>query len=142
MVTLTPYKPLPNLETTPPANTPSAHDVGWWDRLVIRGPVFAQNAIPSAVSTPYTIHLEPADKKPIGTAVFALIDPASGQAIRRSRVQGSDLTFYVNNQPYLLRVQVDGYQIAEVQLNPPPRSISVPLTPSGVPLALQRLFRK
>ena len=142
MVTLTPYKPLPNLDTAPPTTRAAVTDVGWWDRLMIPGQVLAQNPAPSAASAPFTVHLDTADKKPVASAIFTLIDPGNGQSVRRSRVQGSDLTFYVPNQTYLLRVQADGYQIAEVSLTPPPRNITVNLTPTSVPLALQRLFHK
>jgi len=60
----------------------------------------------------------------------------------RSRVEGSDFTFYVSNRAYLLRVQVDGYAAAERSLNPPPRSLTISLTPSSIPLSVQRMFRK
>jgi hypothetical protein len=57
-------------------------------------------------------------------------------------VQGSDFTFYVNNRTYSLRVQVDGYAIAELPLNLPPRSLTISLIPSSIPLSIQRVFRK
>jgi hypothetical protein len=142
LVTVTPYKPLPNLDTAPPAAGTSAANIGIWDRLMIPGRVFAQSSVPAAASTPYTIHLQTADHKPVSEVVLTLIDPSNGQALRRSRVQGSDLTFYVGNGSYSLRVQVDGYQITEIPLTPPPHSVTVNLAPSSVPLALQRLFRK
>jgi len=57
-------------------------------------------------------------------------------------VTGSDLKFNVNNQPYRLRMLVDGYQIAEVDLNPSTRNVVVALTTSSIPISLQRLFYK
>jgi len=142
MVTLTPYKPLPNLDTAPAPNETTINHVGWWDRLVIPSRVFAQAPTPSSPATPYTVHLEASDGKPITAAIFTLVDARSGQAIRRSRVQGGDLRFYVSNQSYLLRVQVDGYQIAEARLDPPPHAVKVSLTPSSIPLSIQRLFQR
>lgn len=142
VVTVTPYKAVPNLDTTPAAGTPTTRNVSLWDRLMIPPRVYAQNNTASASSTPFIIHLDPTDKKPIGEAVYTLVDPGTGQAIRRSHVQGSELSFYVDNRTYLLRVQVDGYQIAEVQLNPPPRQVTILLKPTSMPLSIQRLFRR
>ena len=143
VVTVTPYKAVPNLDTTPAAGTPTtASTVGFWDRLMIPSRVYAQNTSAQASSTPFTIHLDPADKKPVGEAVYTLVDSGTGQAVRRSHVQGSELSFYVDNRSYLLRVQVDGYQIAEVPLNPPARQMTIPLKPSSVPLSIQHLFRR
>jgi hypothetical protein len=143
MVTVTPYNALPNLNTTPSSNAqpPTTKDVGWLDRLIIPNHVFAQSSASPAMTGPYTAELQPSDRKPIGVALFMLIDPASGQAVRRSRVQGGELKFYVTNTTYRLRVQVDGYQITEVNLPLSPGTFSVPLTPSSVPISLQRLYR-
>jgi hypothetical protein len=143
MVTVTPYNALPNLNTTPFSNAePSTtKDVGWLDRLMIPDHVLAQTPVSSPAVGPYTAELQPSDRKPIGIALFLLIDPASGQAVRRSRVQGNELKFYVNNTAYRLRVQVDGYQITEVNLPASPGTFSVPLTPSSIPVSLQRLYR-
>lgn len=143
MVTLTPYKALPSLECSSSSNEVNASEnLGWFDRLVIPSRVFAQTSSSPADTVTYSVHLDPTDKKPIDTATFTLVDPSSGLAIRRSRVTGSDLKFSVNNQPYRLRVLVDGYQIAEVDLNPSTRNVVVPLTPSSIPISLQRLFHK
>jgi hypothetical protein len=100
MMTAVPYKALPNLNTSPLPNPAGATiDPGWWDRFLIPPQVFAQNSPQSSASSPFIIHLETVDKKPVTSAIFMLIDPGSGQTIRRSRVQGSDLTFYVDNRP-------------------------------------------
>lgn len=143
MMTVVPYKALPGLNTSPPSSgAGAATEQGWWDRFLIPPQVFAQNAPQSSPSSPFIVHLETEDKKPVSSAIFALIDPSNGQTIRRSRVQGSDFTFYVNNRTYSLRVQVDGYAIAELPLNLPPRSLTISLIPSSIPLSIQRVFRK
>jgi hypothetical protein len=142
MMTAVPYKTLPNLNTSPLPGGAGAATQSWWDRFLIPPQVFAQNTPQPNTTSPFIVHLETEDKKPVSGAIFTLIDPSSNQTIRRSRVQGGDLTFYVNNHPYLLRVQVDGYAIAETPLNPPPRSLTISLAPSSVPLSIQRIFRK
>ena len=145
MVTAVPYDAKPNLDTIPnPSAAGAANDLGWWDRLLIPSPVLAQNAPPSTQSSPVTVQIETADKKLVSLAIFTLIDPSNGQ-VKRSRVQGSSLRFYVQNRPYTLRVQVDGYTIAESSINPPlppPQTLSITLFPSRVPLSIQRLLLK
>jgi hypothetical protein len=147
MMTSVPYDAKPGLNTgvalhPVPGAEKAAADLGWWDRLMIPSQVFAEIAAPAPHGSPVTVQIETADQKPIGVAIFSLVDPSNGQVVARSRVQGSKFTFYVNNPQYLLRVQVEGYAIAERSLNPPPPSLTVSLTPSSVPLAIQRLFRR
>lgn len=147
MMTTVPYDAKPGLNTgavVPPSPTAekAANNLGWWDRLMIPSQVFAQDAAPSSHGSPVTVQLETGDQKPVGIAIFSLVDPSTGQVVARSRVQAGKFTFYVTNPQYLLRVQVDGYAIAERSLNPPPPSLTIPLTPSGIPLAIQRLFRR
>ncbi|MBZ5663161.1 MAG: hypothetical protein LAO30_01020 [Acidobacteriia bacterium] len=147
MMTSVPYDAKPGLNTgsvlhpTPDA-VGATNELGWWGRFLIPSRVFAQNAAPSSQGSPVTVQLETTDKKPVSMATFTLVDPSNGQVVARSRVQGSKFTFYVTNPQYLLRVQVDGYAIAEHSLNPPPPSLTISLTPSSVPLSIQRLFRK
>lgn len=114
----------------------------WFEELLIPPQVFAQTAPQSGQNSSVTVHLETADKKPVSSAIFTLIDASNNQMMARSRVEGSDFTFYVSNRAYLLRVQVDGYAAAERSLNPPPRSLTISLTPSSIPLSVQRMFRK
>jgi hypothetical protein len=147
MMTSVPYDAKPGLSTGSVLHPASgaekaAANLGWWDGLMIPAQVFAQSGAPAAHGSPVTVQVETADQKPIGIAIFSLVDPSSGQVVARSRVQGNKFTFYVTNPQYLLRVQVDGYAIAERSLNPPPPSLTVSLTPSSVPLAIQRLFRR
>jgi hypothetical protein len=143
MMTAVPYKTLPNLNTSPlQSGAGATTEQSWWDRFLIPPQVYAQNTPQPNTSSPFIVHLETEDKKPVSSAIFTLIDPSDNQTIRRSRVQGGDLTFYVNNRSYLLRVQVDGYAIAETTLKPPPRSLTISLAPSSVPLSIQRIFRK
>jgi hypothetical protein len=147
MMTTVPYDAKPGLSTGAavapvPAAEKAANNSGWWDRLMVPSRVFAQVLESSSHGSPVTVQLETANRKPVGAAVFSLVDPSTGQVMARSRVQGSKLTFYVSNPQYVLRVQVDGYAIAEHSLNPPPPSLTITLAPSGVPLAIQRLFRR
>ena len=147
MMTSVPYDAKPGLNTgsvqrPAPSEEKAATDVGWWNRLMIPSQVFAQGAAPSNHGSPVTVQLETADQKPVSMAIFSLVDPGTGQVVARSRVQGGKFTFYVSNPQYLLRVQVDGYAIAERGLNPPPSSLTISLTSSSVPLAIQRLFRR
>lgn len=145
LVTLTPNKAVPTFDTVTPSGGSSSSepvvptkDVGWLERLVIPGTVYAQG--PSAPGM-YTAQLKPSDGKSVSDALFLLIDPSSGQVVRRSRVLDNRLAFYAPNSSYRLRVQVDGYQIAEVSLPNSPGPFSVPLTRSSIPVSLQRLYR-
>ena len=104
--------------------------------------VLAQSGSTSEQSYPVSVHLQPDNKKDVTAAIFSLVDANSGQVLARSRVQSADFTFYAQNRPSTLRVQVDGYAIAERPLNSSVRTLSIQLTSSNVPLALQRIFRR
>ncbi|MGA8763115.1 MAG: hypothetical protein WB562_09645 [Candidatus Sulfotelmatobacter sp.] len=142
-MTLAPYRIPDPLNMAPaPTRAAAGTDDGWWDRFVIPPVVFAQNGQAAAHDSPVDVHLQTDDKKPVTSAIFSLIDSNNGQVIARSKVQTSDFTFYAPNRPCTLRVQVDGYTIAERSLNPAPRTLTIPLTASAVPVGIQRLFRK
>ena len=144
LMTGVPYSAPPGLSLAPPSTVPTARDSGWWERLMIPPQVLAQGGQPSEQKSPVNVHLQPDDKKQVTSAIVSLVDPGSGQVIARSKVQveSNQFTFYASNRPCTLRVQVDGYAIAERSLNPPPPSLTLPLSTSSVPLAFQRLFRK
>lgn len=143
MMTAVPYNPPPSLNTTPVANhAEAAVPAGWWDRLMIPPQVLAQSRSSNDATYPVDVHLRTDDRKAVNSATFTLIDANSGEIVGRSRVQTGDFTFYAQNRPSTLRVQVDGYAIAEKPLNPSVRTLTIQLTSSNVPLALQRIFRK
>ena len=141
MMTAVPYNAPPSLSATPTAKTLAAPvSLGWWDRLVIPGQVYAQNA--SAGSYAVDVHLQTDNGKTVRSATFTLVDSNSGEVLGRSRVQSGNFTFYAPDRPCILRVQVDGYAIVERPLQAASKSVTIQLTASGVPLALQRLFRR
>ncbi len=143
MMTAVPYSPPPSLSTSPTANrTDAGQRVGLLDRLMIPPQVHAQSGSSNPRSYPVEVHLQTDDKKPVTSAIFSLIDADSGQVLGRSRVQSGDFTFYAQNRPSTLRVLVDGYAIAERPLNTSVRTLTIQLTSSNVPLALQRIFRR
>jgi hypothetical protein len=78
----------------------------------------------------------------VSSATFTVIDANSGEVLGRSKVQSGDFTFYAPNRPCTLRVQVDGYAIVERQLSSASRAMTIQLAASGVPVAIQRIFRK
>jgi hypothetical protein len=141
MMTAVPYNAPPSLSATPTAKTVAAPvSLGWWDRLMLPGQVYAQNA--PAGSYAVDVHLQTDNGKTVSRATFTLLDSNSGEVLARSRVQSGNFTFYAPNRPCTLRVQVDGYAIAERPLPGASKSVTIQLTASGVPLALQRLFRR
>lgn len=141
MMTAVPYNAPPSLSATPTAKTLDRPvSLGWWDRLIIPGEVYAQNA--PAGSYAVDVHLQTDNGKTVSRATFTLLDSNSGEVLGRSRVQAGDFTFYAPSRPCTLRVQVDGYGMVERPLNGASKSVTIQLTASGVPLALQRLFRR
>lgn len=141
MMTAVPYNAPPSLSATPTARALDAPvSLGWWDRLMIPGQIYAQNA--SAGSYAVDVHLQTDDGKTVSRATFTLVDSHSGEILGRSRVQSGNFTFYPPNRPCTLRVQVDGYAIVDRPLTAASKSITIQLTASGVPLAFQRLFRR
>jgi hypothetical protein len=143
MMTAVPYSPPPSLSTSPTAgHADAAPTSGLWDRLMIPPQVLAQSRSSNELTYPVDVHLQTDNRKAVTGAIFSLIDANSGQILGRSRVQSGDFTFYAQNRPCTLRVQVDGYAIVERPLNPSVRTLTILLTSSNVPLALQRIFRK
>lgn len=143
MMTAVPYNAPPSLSATPTAKS-TAEPVSsrWWDRLMIPGEVYAQSAPANNKSYSVDVHLQTDNGKAVSSATFTVIDANSGEVLGRSKVQSGDFTFYAPNRPCTLRVQVDGYAIVERQLSPASRAITIQLAPSGVPVAIQRIFRK
>jgi hypothetical protein len=143
MMTAVPYSAPPSLRTTPSAQgTAAPAAIGWWDQVMIPAQVHAQSSAPNRGTYPVDVHLQTSDAKAVTSAIYTVIDVNSGEVIGRSTVQSGNFTFYAPNRPSTLRVQVDGYAIVERPLNPASRSMTIALTPSGVPLTVQRLFRK
>ena len=87
------------------------------------------------------VHLETDNRKSVSHATPTLLDSNSGEVLDRSRVQSSNFT-QAPNRPCTLRVRVDGYSMVERPLNAQSKSVTIPLTSSGVPQALQRLFHR
>ena len=143
MMTAVPYSPPPSINTSPIADlTHTRLAPGLWNRLMIPPQVLAQSGSTSEQSYPVSVHLQTDNKKEVTAAIFSLVDANSGQVLARSRVQSADFTFYAQNRPATLRVQVDGYAIAERPLNSSVRTLTIQLMSSNVPLALQRIFRR
>jgi hypothetical protein len=143
MMTAVPYNAPPSLSATPTAKS-AAEPVSfrWWNRLMIPGQVYAQSAPANNKSYSVDVHLQTDNGKAVSSATFTVIDANSGEVLGRSKVQSGDFTFYAPNRPCTLRVQVDGYAIVERQLSSAPRALTIQLAPSGVPMAIQRIFRK
>lgn len=143
MMTAVPYNAPPSLSTTPTAKgTATPATLGWWDRVMIPPQVYAQTAAANNSSYPVDVHLQTDNGKAVSSVTFSVVEAGSGQVLGRSKVQSSDFTFYAPNRPCTLRVQADGYAIAERPLSPASRTMTVQLTTSGVPLAFQRIFHK
>lgn len=143
MMTAVPYNAPPSLSTSPSAKgieTP-VH-LGWMDRLITPAQVYAQSTAPSNPSYPVDVHLQTGNGKPVSSATFTLLDADTGEVLGRSRVQSGNFTFYAPSRPCTLRVQVDGYAIAQRQLNPASSTLTIQLTSSSIPLSVQRMFRK
>ncbi|HKV77352.1 MAG TPA: hypothetical protein VJP02_04395 [Candidatus Sulfotelmatobacter sp.] len=143
MMTAVPYNAPPSLSTTPTAKS-VAEPVSsrWWDRLMIPGQVYAQSTSANNKSYSVEIHLQTDNGKAVSSATFTVIDANSGEVLGRSTVQSSDFTFYAPNRPCTLRVQVDGYAIVDRPLSSAARAMTIQLTASRVPSALQRVFRR
>jgi hypothetical protein len=143
MMTAVPYNAPPSLSTTPSAKSAAAPvSFRWWDRLMIPGQVYAQSASANSKSYSVDVHLQTDNGRTVSSATFTLIDANSGEVLGRSTVQSGDFTFYVPNRPCTLRVQVDGYTIVDRPLNSSLRGMTIQLTASRVPPALQRIFRR
>ena len=143
MMTAVPYNAPPSLSTTPTArNLEIPISSSWWDRVMIPGQVFAQSALAEKASYAVDVHLQTDDGKAVNRATFTVLDANSGEVFGRSTVQSGNYTFYAPGRPCKLRVQVDGYAIVERPLNPETKAMTIRLTNSGVPLTIQRLFRK
>jgi hypothetical protein len=143
MMTAVPYNAPPSLSATPTEKS-AAEPVRfrWWDRLMIPGQVYAQSAPANNKSYSVDIHLQTDNRKAVSSATFTVVDANSGEVLGRSKVQSGDFTFYAPNRPCVLRVQVDGYAIVERQLSSASRAMTIQLSASPVPTALQRIFRK
>ena len=73
------------------------------------------------------------------------LDASVKTAITRSRIQGSQLKFYLDGGTYRLIVELPGY-VAEsrtlsLREGSSPQSLSITLQPSSTPLFIQRIFR-
>jgi hypothetical protein len=143
MMTAVPYNAPPSLSATPTEKS-AAEPVRfrWWDRLMISGQVYAQSVPANNKSYSVDIHLQTDNRKAVSSATFTVVDANSGEVLGRSKVQSGDFTFYAPNRPCVLRVQVDGYAIVERQLSSASRAMTIQLSASPVPTALQRIFRK
>jgi hypothetical protein len=143
MMTAVPYNAPPSLSTTPMAKSALAPvSLGWWDQLIIPGQVYAQGTPGNNASYPVDVHLQTDNGKAVSMAVYTVIDAKSGEILGRSRVQSANFTFYAPNCSCTLRVQVEGYVIVERPLSPALRAMTIQLTASGIPLSLQRIFRR
>lgn len=143
MMTAVPYNAPPSLSTSPSAKSAAAPaTLGWWDGIMIPAQVHAQNPSATSASFPVTVHLETNNGKAISVAVFSMVDANSGEILGRSKVLSGNFTFYAPNRPCNLRVHVDGYGIVERPLSAASREMTIQLTASGVPVVLQRLFRR
>ncbi|HMK29182.1 MAG TPA: hypothetical protein VK473_05800 [Terriglobales bacterium] len=143
IMAMVPFKAPPNLDTSPTQPpTLSPAPVGWLEQHLALPVVYAQAPARALPQFKVDVHLSTQDRKPVSDAVYTLLDPATGEVIARSRTQGSDYTFYVTSRDYLLRVEVTGYTIAERRLSPrSPQSLTITLSPTKVPLALQRVWK-
>ena len=143
MMTAVPYNAPPSLSTSPTAKTTAAPTtLGWWDQMMIPGEVHAQNLAPNNGSYPVDVHLQTNNGRVVKSAVYTLVDANSGAVIGRSTVPSANFTFYAPSRPCTLRVQVDGYAIAERPLSSTSRAVTIQLNSSAVPVAIQRIFRR
>src|SRR4051794_3645390 len=99
MMTAVPYNAPPSLSAVPLAKSAAAPvRLGWWNRLMIPGQVYAQSAPANDRSYPVDVHLKADNGKAVSSATFTLIDAGSGEVLARSTVSSGDYTFYTPNR--------------------------------------------
>jgi len=91
------------------------------------------------------IHLETKNARPISEVIVSLRSFKTGGIIARSKFTEADFSFYQEPGYYVLKIEVPGYQIAEIFLTIVPEveteSRVIELKPTWIPLAIQRLLK-
>jgi hypothetical protein len=138
LMTLVPYKVPPSIPTSPDEATSGSSRI---DEVIVPA-VFAQTREEPAQKYRIDVHLTTPGGKKVSSAIYTLIDPATKGVIARSNIHGNDFSFYVTGQNYVLRVEMPGYRITERQLSVhSPQSLTIALSPTSIPLSLQRVWR-
>ncbi len=85
------------------------------------------------------------DAKSITEIVVELKNAQTKAIVARSKFSGGQFTFYQDAGHYLIYFQVDGYKIESRELNliegEPPQTLRITLTPTRVPMFLQRILK-
>ena len=138
VMTATPYEAPPNIPRAADEPQPTV-SVLHIDSLLV--PVVLAAGPSQETQFRLDIHLVAQDGKKISGAIYSLTDPTTGAVLARSRIAGSDASFYLAKRDYALRVEVTNYKIATVPVQlQHAQSLTVPLQPSWMPLAFQRVI--
>jgi len=142
LMTLVPYKPVPNLPSDPGhlANSvaPPAHLAR---KLLDPWVVLAQSTQELKSGLRVEVHLQTSDHQPVAQAVFSLTQAGSERIIGRSTVKGADFAFYVVPGTYGLTVEVAGYRIVRFFVSAGSTTAwYVTLVPTSIPLQIQRIL--
>ena len=134
IATSTPYESVPSL-------------IGNSNTSIFRPAVFFAQAEKPELSR-VDIHLETKNAKPISEVTVSLRRLQSlkaGGIIARSKFIEANFSFYQEPGYYVLKIEVPGYQIAEIFLTIVPEieaeSYVIELEPTWVPLSIQRLLK-
>ena len=105
-------------------------------RLV--APLFAETPTPPPIKV--DVHVTSADGKDVPIVSYALLNPHSREIISHSNIAGNDLSFFVTEDRYIVRVEVDGYRIVEQSFSLQSADpINIVLWPTPIPLWQQRI---
>jgi hypothetical protein len=138
LMTFVPYKAPPAIPTSPEQAPIKNEASGLWETVV-----FAQTPPSPEPRFRIDLHLLMPDGSKVASAVYTLRDPASRAIIARTNGQGSDFTFYVTSRSYVLQVQAPNCSLAEKQLSiHSPQSVTITLSPSSIPIWVQRILVK
>jgi len=140
LMTLVPYKVPLSIPTTPEQAQPPVQS-SFLDHVFVPA-VYAQAPAVAQAKFRIDVRLTTSNGKKVPSAIYTLIDPATGATIARSNVQGSEFSFYVTGRDYLLRVEAPNYSIAQRSLNvKSSQTLTIPLSATWMPLAIQRVWR-
>ncbi len=91
------------------------------------------------------INLQTSDNKPVKDVLVTLWDARTNRIIGKSKYNGKTFSFYQTTGEYKIYVEVPGYNIEhsefQVREGQQPVPISINLTPTFIPLILQRILK-
>ena len=96
-------------------------------------------------SVEVNVIVQASDARSITEIVVELKNAQTKAIVARSKFNGGQFTFYQDAGNYLIYFQVHGYKIESRELNliegKPPQTLHITLTPTGVPIFLQRILK-